>query len=343
MGVADDATVVRAASGGETQDTVAVVIPTYNARELIIECVRRLTGERCVGRVVVVDDASNDGTLEALEALRVELPMLTVVRLDAHHGLAHALNRGTLAADARLVLFLNNDVLAQEGATQRLVEALADDPEAMSAGGRLVDPGSDRTQTPYQPRALPGAAGLIARVSGIERWWPPNPWTGQHLRRPLDQTVTQRTTRQPAGACLMVRREALEAIGGWDERYWMWYEDVDISRRLLDLGPALYVPAATFEHVGAASTGGWRKHDQRERLYHGTMVYAKAHLARPAQIAVGGALLAACLPRLLLARALRAGAGPARAYARLSVNAANMCALRPLSAPRFDLDRPATR
>jgi N-acetylglucosaminyl-diphospho-decaprenol L-rhamnosyltransferase len=163
--------------------------------------------------------------------------------------------------------------------------------------------------------------GLLIRLLGIERIWPRNPWTGRHLTAPLAAEGVQRTDRQPAGACVMVRRSALERIGGWDERYWMWYEDVDLSRRLGKIGPSLYVPDAVFEHVGAASTRRWRKHQQHARLYHGTMIYAQEHLPRTQQVAVALAMVSVCLPRLPFggreaARSYRALLGQAIRMAR---------------------------
>jgi GT2 family glycosyltransferase len=312
-----------------------VVIPSYNGVGLLRRCLHQLARDRAVGRVIVVDDASSDGTPSVV---RAEFPHVTIIGLKAHRGLSHALNRGAAASDSEFVLFLNNDVLARDGAIGRLAAALRADPGAASAGGRLVESGSLRTQAAYQPRDLPGLAGLIARVGGVERLWPRNPWTGGYLRAPLTQSAPQRTRRQPAGACLMVRRCALRSIGGWDERYWVWYEDVDISRRLLAIGPALYVPSATFEHAGHASTGGWRKHEQRARLYHGTMVYAQAHLSSLRQVALGLALLGACLPRYLAALPL--DPTTARSYGALTRAAFAVCALRPVPSPRFGFDRP---
>ena len=67
-------------------------------------------------------------------------------------------------------------------------------------------------------------------------------------------------------SCLLVRREALEQVRGWDEGYWFWYEDVDLSRRLAEVGSALYVPGAYIEHVGRASTNSWARHEQHKRL-----------------------------------------------------------------------------
>lgn len=277
--------------------TVDVVIPTRDAEQFVLSCLDRLAHATGEHHVIVVDDASCDGTLDAVERLFADA---SVVQLDEHRGLAHALNRGSAAGRGELVLFLNNDVLAERTALERLVRALERDPEAVAAGGRLVEPGTSQTQSAYQPRALPGVAALVARLVGIERLWPRNPWTGRHLTAPLHPGRIQRTERQPAGACLMVRRHALERVGGWDEQYSLWYEDVDLARRLATLGPALYVPDAVFEHIGAASTRSWPKHEQRLRLYHGTMVYAQGHLPRIQQAIVALTMIAVCGARSLV-------------------------------------------
>jgi N-acetylglucosaminyl-diphospho-decaprenol L-rhamnosyltransferase len=273
---------------------VDIVIPTFNARELILRCLECLD-DSAIAQIVVVDDASTDGTSQAV---REHFPDARVVVLDRHGGLAHALNRGAEVGDAEFVLFLNNDVFPVDDAVSRLWEVLREDPLATSAGGRLVDPGTERSQDAYQPRALPGLAGLAARLTGVERGWPRNPWTGRHLRSPLNLSVAMPTDRQLAGACLLVRRSALEEIRGWDEGYWFWYEDVDLSRRLSEIGYALYVPAAIFEHVGRASTHHWARHEQHKRLYHGTMLYAKQHLPRWQQVLLGILMVLVTITRI---------------------------------------------
>jgi GT2 family glycosyltransferase len=273
---------------------VDIVIPTFNARELMLRCLQRLD-DPAIAQIVVVDDASTDGTSRAVSE---RFPYAHIVVLDRHRGLAHALNRGAEVGTAEFVLFLNNDVFPVDRAIGHLCGALRDDPLAASAGGRLVDPGTERTQDAYQPRALPGLLGLTVRLSGIERAWPRNPWTGQHLRRPLDAVATTQTDRQPAGACLLVRREALEQVQGWDEGYWFWYEDVDLSRRLAELGSALYVPTAIFEHMGRASTSSWARYEQHKRRYHGTLRYAEQHLPRWQQVLLGTLMVMVTIPRI---------------------------------------------
>jgi len=274
--------------------SVDIVIPTFDASELILRCLQRLR-DPAIDRITVVDDASTDGTAQAIAK---SFPEVRVVELSHSRGLAHALNRGAEMGTAEFVLFLNNDAFPVDGAVTKLCAALRDDPHAASAGGRLVDPDTTCTQDSYRPRALPGLAGLAVRLTGIERAWPKNPWTGQHLRDPLDAADTTRTYQQPAGACLLVRRTVLEKVGGWDEEYWFWYEDVDLSRRLLDFGYALYVPSALFEHVGRASTSRWPRFQQHRRLYHGTLLYAQRHLPRRQQIVLAAVMAGTIIPRI---------------------------------------------
>jgi GT2 family glycosyltransferase len=137
----------------------------------------------------------------------------------------------------------------------------------------------------------------------------------------------------------MVRRSALESIGGWDERYWMWYDDVDLSRRLAAIGPAVYVPDAVFEHVGAASTRSWRKHEQHLRLYHGTMIYAQAHLSRGQQVVVALTMIGVCAARLLM-HAVRRDAA-ASTYWQLMRAGLRMCTFSSLRAVNGRVARPS--
>jgi len=274
--------------------SVDVVIPTFNARELMLRCLQRLD-DPAIAQIVVVDDASTDETSRTLSE---SFPDVRLVVLERHRGLAYALNRGAETGTSEFVLFLNNDVFPVDGAVGHLCGALRENPLAASAGGRLVDAGTEDAQDAYQPRALPGLMGLTVRLIGVERAWPRNPWTGQHLRRPLDIRATTETNRQPAGACLLVRRKALEQVQGWDEGYWFWYEDVDLSRRLAELGGALYVPTAMFEHVGRASTSSWARHEQHKRLYHGTLRYGEKHLPRWQQVLLGILMVLVTIPRI---------------------------------------------
>jgi GT2 family glycosyltransferase len=279
---------------------VDVVIPTFRAWDLVRRCVGSLNDPE-VGRIFVVDDASGDGAVEKLR----RHPRIEVVTVPEPKGLAHAFNRGAEAGDAEYVLFLNNDAFARQGAVSALVRALEEDPEALWAGGRLVDVGTDRTQYVYRPRRVPGALSLIAGLLGASRLRTRRVWTEGRRALVSGDGSARATDDHLAGACVLVRRGAFEAIGGWDERFWFWYEDVDLSRRLGKLGHAVYVPKAVFEHVGAATWKGWARHERHRRLYHGTIHYGEAHFSRAQRAWLGLALVAVSVPRMMASAVVR--------------------------------------
>src|SRR5438132_283886 len=117
---------------------VDVVIVTADTRELTLACLAHLD-DPAVASITVIDNASSDGTAEAIGQ---RFPAVGVVVLEHSSGFARACNRGAEQGSAAHLLFLNSDAMATAGAVSQLVGALADDPAAVAAGGRLVDPDS---------------------------------------------------------------------------------------------------------------------------------------------------------------------------------------------------------
>ncbi len=272
---------------------VDVVVVTSNSRDLILKCLQHLTDPE-LGKIVAVDNASTDGTVDAV---REEFPAVETLHLDPHSGLSRAFNLGAARTTAPMVLFLNDDVFAKPGAVSRLVAALAARPDAASAGARLVDPGEHgATQDRYRPRAFPTLMTFVMTLTGLERLWPGNPWSGA-------QRVNDRDTveaDQPAGACLVVRRSAFDAVGGWDEGFWFWFEDVDMSRRLADEGPSLYVAGAAVEHVGGGTVLRWNRAEILARTHHGILLYGYKHFSGLRRIGLGLLLLVLSLVAIVV-------------------------------------------
>ena len=271
---------------------IDAVFLTWNSREQALACVAHTRDAEIVASIVVVDNASSDGTAAAVRAAH---PDVTVLELEQGVGLATALNMGARLGSAPYVLYLNDDVFAEPGAIRTLLETLERRPDAVAAGGRLVEPDL-ATQDQYRPRPFPTPATVVARLFGLERLWPRNPWTGTHLRRPLDDHTTVEVD-QPAGACLLVHRSIVEQTGGWDERYWFWYEDVDFSRRLARHGVSLYVPAAAFRHVGGATARRLDAPQGHARYFHGVLQYSRTHFTRSGRAVVAAAMLVISLGR----------------------------------------------
>jgi GT2 family glycosyltransferase len=304
---------------------IDAVVLTHDSREQALECIAHLR-EPEIASVVVVDNASSDGTSEAIRAAH---PDVRVLALPTHTGLAAALNRGAAVGAAPFVLYLNDDVFALPGSIHRLLETLEARGEAVAAAGRLVADDLT-TQDRYRPRSFPSPAAVVARLLGLERLWPRNPLTGRHLRRALDDRTTV-AVDQPAGACLLVRRAVVERVGGWDERYSFWYEDVDFSRRLAAHGTQLYVPAAPFRHLGGATVGRMPRVEGHQRSFHGILLYAQTHFSRPGHAFVALTLAAVGLVRALVA--VRGDRQAARIYAATARTAIGALASRPASLP----------
>ena len=281
---------------------VDVVIVTNNARDMVLECLDHLR-DASIASIVVVDNASEDGTADAV---REHAPGARLVRLDEHHGLSFAFNRGSERGTAPYVLFLNDDMFTEPGAIDRLVAILAGHPRAASAGGRLADPATLVTQDAYRPRAFPTLAGYATTLTGLDRVWKRNPFTAPASHRDLDDSGGPLEVDQPAGGGLLVRRDVLELIGGWDEGYWFWFEDVDISRRLSSHGIALWAPEATFRHVGGATVSRWTAAESLRRMLHGMVRYGSIHFPRSQTRALGALLVAMAIPRAVLFRVLDA-------------------------------------
>jgi N-acetylglucosaminyl-diphospho-decaprenol L-rhamnosyltransferase len=284
-----------------------VVVVTWNSRELVLRCVEHLQHSGAA-RVIVVDNASGDGTSGAL-AGREDV---VVVRLEQPAGLATAFNRGAAQTRADLILFLNDDVFASRESLRALVQGLVGRPTAVAAAGRLVDAEDGRTQTGYLPQAFPRLRGLVAMLAGRSP-----------RRVPVGETETV-AVDQPVGACLLVRREAFEAVGGWDEEFEFWYEDVDLARRLAAHGELLYVPTAPFVHVGGHTARRLSRAQLVSRHYRGALLYAAKHFGPAERVGAGLVYAVAAAGRLPLTR----DAESRRVYGRVFRNGLRVAAGR---------------
>jgi N-acetylglucosaminyl-diphospho-decaprenol L-rhamnosyltransferase len=265
--------------------TVDVVIVTRDTREMTLRCVRSALAEGRDGlevRCVVVDNASSDGTAEAVAA---EPAPVDVIVNDHNAAYGRACNQGAAVGSGAYVLILNSDITVRPGAIAALAAFLDRSPGHVACGGRVVDPGTDRVQVGHAVRAFPKLSSQVAQMFGLERHWPSNPFSRHALGLDLDYERTQ-DVDQPPGSCLAVRRGDFDAVGGFDEGFFYWYEDVDLCRRLLDRGRIAYVHDAPFEHVGSATFAGWASPQRVRSWYGGVFRYFAKHRPRRDQLAI---------------------------------------------------------
>lgn len=218
---------------GEGVRAVTVVVVSYNTRDALRRCLAALADQR----VVVVDNGSEDGSGAMVAA---EFPRVDLVEAGENLGFARANNVGSARATTPLVLFLNSDAYADEGAVDRLAAAFDDD-TVVAAGGRLRNPDGSLQESV--------AGRLTLRAVFLEQTLLEKLFGGYWKTRSLPADRPS-DVEQAMGACLMVRR----GLEPWDERFFLYCEDTDLCLRLRRRGRILYVPDAGFEHeLGASS------------------------------------------------------------------------------------------
>lgn len=246
--------------GGQPPETTVVVVAYNNAGD-VDACVRSVieTTETGWAEVVVVDNASTDGTLQQLRHLEIEFPQVVVVANTVNRGFAAACNAGARHGTGRVVTLLNPDTVTHANCMQALV-ALADRPGVGPAGGRTVDADGalDRRSVQRGPelRELLSWSVLLAtwgrRVPG-----PVGRWLGRHRALlPTDCFGYEHPVPVVIGCLLALRRTEWDRLGGFDETYFMYGEDVDLSLRARAIGlTPTYTPDAVITHfVGKSST-----------------------------------------------------------------------------------------
>lgn len=287
-----------------------IVVVTRNTRDLTLRCAAAVLAPGPGPRLhlIVVDNGSSDGTAEAILE---RWPEATVLRNETDVGFASACNQGARAGESDYVLILNSDAFPRPGAVARLVSFLEEHPAHSAAAGLLVDVGTDRPQIGFAVRGFPTLATQIVLLVGLERFWPGNPVSRRQTMPDFDYGATQDVVAQPAGACLACPRETYEAVGGFDEAFYYWFEDVDLVLRLLQRGPVAFVHDAVFDHVGGGTFSGWRRPQVVRTRYASLLYYFAKHHSFRAQIGlrvVVGTLAAARLLPLVFVAPARARA-----------------------------------
>lgn len=237
--------------------SVGAVVVNYNTRDHLVQCVRSLRADG-VTEVVVVDNASADGSGQVLEQSDADAVLLT---MTSNLGYGTAANRGVAATDADYVMILNPDTVVEPGTLKVLAEALDRDPGLAVVGPRMEN--VDGSLYP-SARCFPNLVDAAGHAF-LGFFVPANPYTRRY--RMLDWDHSQAgDVGWVSGACMLVRRSAFASAGGFDEAYFMYAEDVDLCWRLRQAGWRIgYEPGGRVVHSLGASS---RQHPYRMILAH---------------------------------------------------------------------------
>lgn len=222
---------------------LAIVVVSYNTKGELDNCLRSLHGHppHVSHEIVVVDNASRDGSVEAV---RAQWPGVTIIALNSNVGFASATNAGIRRTESDLLLLLNSDTIVPDGAIDRLIAAMRELPGASVVGPKILD-GNGQSELSYGRMMTPFAElrqkWLVRRASALKLSW---------------LTSETRQVDWVTAACMLVRRRDAEAAGLLDERYFMYCEDVDFCAAVRANGGKVYfTPLAHIVHLGGRS---WR-------------------------------------------------------------------------------------
>jgi GT2 family glycosyltransferase len=230
---------------------LSIIVVSYNSERWLRECLSAVADRlaRIRAEVVLVDNASTDGSVSLVSA---EFPWVRLIRNATNRGFAAAVNRGLAASRGGAVLWLNPDAVLLDDGMVELVRYLEAHREVGIVGPQLVDPDGAVQRS---ARAFPSYEWPVAHRRSIwTRLVPWNPYSRRYLRTDADPTRIQEVD-WVSGACLLHRREVADALGGLDERFFMYCEDVDFCLRARQHGWVVrYHPGARVRHHLGGST-----------------------------------------------------------------------------------------
>lgn len=259
-----------------TETTISVCILTYKAREYLRDCLQSLHENTQLSfEVIVVDNGSNDGTVEMLQD---EFPDIRLLQNETNEGFTKPMNWALRESKGRYLLLLNPDTIVLPNAIDHLAVFLDKHPEAGICGPKVLNP--DKTMQLQCRRGESRPWAVISYFLGLSKLFPKSRFFSQYLVSYLDENGTY-PVDGVSGSCMLIRSELLQQIGYLDERFFAYQEDADYCFRARQAGWLVYfVPEAEIIHYGGK--GGSKIHPYRSiyEWHHSYYLYYRKNLAK---------------------------------------------------------------
>lgn len=228
---------------------IAAVVVNKNTRDMLKECLLSLRRQDVEGgvRILVVDNGSSDGSAEMVLS---EFPEVNLIWNDENVGYARACNRGVALTEEPFVLVMNADTVLSDDTASSILEFFERHPDAGAVGPRILN--TDRTLQ-FSCRDFPSLGQALGHAF-MGLFIEENPWTKKYKKQEWDHSV-ERGVDWVSGAFMGLRRKAFDQVGGFDEGYFMYVEDVDLCWRLRSKGwEVWYTPTGdVVHHIGQSS------------------------------------------------------------------------------------------
>ncbi|MBC7251383.1 MAG: glycosyltransferase family 2 protein [Anaerolineae bacterium] len=264
---------------------LSIVIVNWNVRDLLRQCLNSIlaNAKTCKLEIIVIDNASTDGSVEMV---RREFPQVRLIASEVNLGYTGGNNLGITTSQGRYILLLNPDTEVVGDALSPMVAYMDAHPDVGALGPQLLNPdGSVQSSR----RRFPTLCTALVESTVIQQWWPDN----RILRRYYVQDRPDKALSEVdwvTGACILLRRQAVEQVGLLDDDFFMYSEELDWCRRARDAGwKVVYLPTAqVIHHEGKSS-------EQVLPLRHVRFQRSKIHYFRKHHGRWAGALVRAFL------------------------------------------------
>ena len=242
----------------------------------VASCVTEIERSGISAEIIIIDNASWDGSPQRVAGL---YPMVRVIRNEENLGFSAANNRAIRISQGRNLLVLNDDAMLKKGSLGLMLSAVESGSRVGAVGPKLLNPDGS-VQRNYTHRRFPRVRSLLCGFLGLdillEKW----AWTRDFFTHGLDPEVSGETDHV-AGACLLARREALESVGLFDEKFYYLFEDADLCHRLKDAGwRIVYLADAHVTHFGSASMNKLTQLDKSAIVFRSMGYYFDKHFSR---------------------------------------------------------------
>ncbi len=233
----------------KTLSSLSVIVLSYNTKATTLECLRSLFDHSPTTtsmEAAVIDNASSDGSPEAIEK---SFPEIKLIRNVKNRGFSAACNQGIRSTSGEIILLLNSDTELVDQSLDIMLDFMAKNPDVGIAGGKMIGSDDEPQNTcqhfPSYSNLLFTKQSLFTSIKSFRK--------GFNKYRSVPGAVTD--VDALAGGFMFMRREAVNKIGLLDERFFFYVEDLDICKRMFDSGwRVVFVPQAHVKHIGAKST-----------------------------------------------------------------------------------------
>lgn len=251
---------------------LTISIVNWNSGNLLKDCINSIYKNMRLQEIelIVIDNNSSDNSLDAIKNL---FPSLKIIKNTVNKGFGAANNQAIKLCKTKYVLIINPDIVILPNTHYTLIDFMEKNNEIAIAGGQLLN--LDFSIQRFC-RSFPTIRMMFYKYSGLSKLFPKSKEFGKYEMGYWDYD-SLREVDQPPGAFLMIRRDVLEKIGYFDERFFMFFEDVDLCLRIKKAGYKIfYVPNAKAIHIGAASINK-EKEEMNIEFYKSMIKFHEKH------------------------------------------------------------------